>query len=64
MYQAVSIAVDAGFHTTVQPASAGAVVRFAPMEVKLNGLTASTNPSSGRYSSRFHTPGEESGCSS
>ncbi len=34
------------------------------MAVKLNGLTAKTKPSSGRYSSRFHTPGEEIGCSS
>ncbi len=34
------------------------------MAVKLNGLIASTNPSSGRYSRRFQTPGEEIGCSS
>ena len=33
------------------------------MAVKLNGLTAKTNPSSGRYSMRFQTPGEEIGCS-
>jgi hypothetical protein len=43
---------------------AGAVVRFAPIAVKLNGLTARTKPSRGRYSSRFHTPAEEVGCSS
>ena len=34
------------------------------MAVKLNGATAKTNPSSGRYSIRFQTPGEERGCSS
>ena len=33
------------------------------MEVKLNGVTAKTNPSSGRYSSRFHWPGGEIGWS-
>ena len=63
MYHADTAAVDAGFHTIVLPRSAGDVVRFAPMAVKLNGLTASTNPSSGRYSRRFHTPGDEIGCS-
>src|SRR5579862_1618047 len=57
-------AVDAGFHTTVLPMSATDVGRFAPMAVKLNGVTAKTNPSSGRYSMRFHTPGDEAGCSS
>src|SRR3990172_1650151 len=56
---AVTIAVEAGFHTTVQPISAGDVVRFAPMAVKLKGLIASTKPSSGRYSRRFHGAGEE-----
>jgi hypothetical protein len=35
-----SIAVDAGFQTTVFPMSAGAVGRLAPMAVKLNGVTA------------------------
>ena len=58
-----TVAVDAGFQTTVQPMSAGDVVRFAPIAVKLNGVTARTKPSSGRYSRRFHTPGEETGCS-
>ena len=33
------------------------------MAVKLNGVTANTKPSSGRYSIRFHTPGPETGCS-
>ena len=64
MYQADSACVEAGFQTTVLPISAGEVVRLAPMAVKLNGLIASTKPSSGRYSSRFHTPGDEIGCSS
>src|SRR3990172_2779514 len=43
---------------------AGAVGRFAAMEVKLNGVTAKTKPSRGRYSSLFQTPGAERGCSS
>src|SRR5258708_38034191 len=63
VYQAETAAVDAGFHTIVFPRSAGDVVRFAPIAVKLNGLTAKTKPSSGRYSSRFQTPGDEIGCS-
>src|SRR3954451_17980682 len=57
-------AVDAGYQTTVFPVSAAEVGRLPAMAVKLNGVTAKTNPSSGRYSSRFHTPGEEIGCSS
>ena len=49
---------------TVSPISAGLVERLAPIAVKLNGLIAKTKPSSGRYSIRFQTPGEETGCSS
>ena len=45
------------------PISAGELVRLPPMAVKLNGETASTKPSSGRYSMRFQTPGDETGCS-
>ncbi len=63
MYHADSAAVDAGFHTIVLPIIAGDVVRLAPMAVKLNGLIANTKPSSGRYSSRFQTPGDDTGCS-
>ena len=37
---ALSIALDAGFHTTVHPISAGAVGRLPPIAVKLNGVTA------------------------
>ena len=44
--------------------SAGAPVRLPPIAVKLNGETAKTKPSSGRYSRRFQTPGLEIGCSS
>jgi hypothetical protein len=55
--------VEAGFHSTTLPISAGAVGRLAPMAVKLNGVTANTNPSSGRCSARFHWPGAEMGCS-
>src|SRR5205823_12356527 len=57
-------AVDAGFQTTVLPISATDVGRLPPIAVKLNGVTAKTNPSSGRYSRRFQIPGEETGCSS
>ena len=59
---AETTAVLAGFQTTVLPISAGAEGRFAPIAVKLNGLTANTNPSSGRSSSRFQTPWLEIGC--
>src|SRR5205085_821233 len=62
--QAESACVEAGFQTTVLPISAGAVERFVPIAVKLNGLIARTKPSSGRYSIRFQTPGDEIGCSS
>jgi hypothetical protein len=50
-------------NTTVLPIIAGAVGRLPAIAVKLNGATANTNPSSARYSTRFHTPGEETGCS-
>jgi hypothetical protein len=63
MYHALGMALDAGFHTTVLPMSAGAVGRLPPMEVKLKGVIAYTKPSRGRYSSWFHAPLVESGCS-
>src|SRR5437867_7288056 len=53
MTWAAYTAVDAGFHSTVLPMIAGAVGRLPPIEVKLNGVTAKTNPSSGR--SEEHT---------
>jgi hypothetical protein len=56
-------AVDAGFHTTVLPIRAALPGRFPPIAVKLNGVTANTNPSSGRYSILFQLPGEDIGCS-
>ena len=62
--QAESAWVEAGFQTTVLPISAGDVVRLAPIAVKLNGLIAKTKPSSARYSIRFQTPADETGCSS
>src|SRR5512133_1699886 len=40
MYQALGIAEDAGFQTTVLPISAGEVGRLPAIEVKLNGVTA------------------------
>ena len=57
------LCVGDGFHTTTLPMSAAEVGRFAAIAVKLNGVIATTKPSSGRYSIRFHTPGEEIGCS-
>ena len=42
-------AVDAGLNTTVLPISAGAVGRLPEIAVKLNGATANTKPSRGRY---------------
>src|SRR5687768_1552897 len=56
-------AVDAGFHTTVLPITAGAVGKLPAIDVKLNGVTANTNPSRARCSSRFQTPGADCGCS-
>ena len=64
MTPAEYIWVGAGFHTTVLPISAGAVARLAAMEVKLKGEMANTNPSSARYSVRFHIPGLLIGCDS
>ncbi len=40
--------VGEGFHTTTLPISAGASGRLPAIDVKLNGVIASTNPSSGR----------------
>ena len=54
--------MEAGFHSATLPSMAGAVGRLAAMEVKLKGVTAKTKPSSGRCSTRFHWPGEETGC--
>ena len=36
-------------------------VQIVLMDVKLKGETANTNPSSGRYSKRFHIPFADSG---
>ena len=54
IWSALSIALDAGFQITVLPINAGAVGRLPAIEVKLNGVTAYTKPSSGRYSIWFH----------
>ena len=56
-----SEALSAGFHTTVLPSTAGPKARLF-MQVKLNGETAKTKPSSGRYSTWFHIPGSDPGC--
>ena len=56
--------MPAGFQTTVLPIRAGELGRLPAIAVKLKGVTAKTKPSSGRYSSRFQTPGDEIGCSS
>ena len=55
--------VSAGFHITTLPNIAGAAHRFAQIDVKLKGVIAKINPSNGRCSSLFHTPGRDSGCS-
>ena len=57
------IAEGDGFHRIVLPICAGAAHRLAAIDVKLNGVTANTKPSSGRCSRRFHMPGADSGCS-
>ncbi|GIR88793.1 MAG: hypothetical protein CM15mP87_02850 [Candidatus Neomarinimicrobiota bacterium] len=49
----------AGFHIATLPINAGAHGRFPAMEVKLKGVIAKTNPSSGRYSREFLTPSGE-----
>src|ERR671934_2098733 len=56
-------AVEAGFQRTTLPISAADVGRLPAIAVKLNGVTAKTKPSSGRYSRRFQTPGAFAGCS-
>ncbi len=48
VWWAASCWAGEGFQTTVLPMIAGAVGRFAATEVKLNGVTARTKPSSGR----------------
>src|SRR5207245_9993710 len=53
-WNAEYLALDAGFHTTAFPISAGAVGTSASTDVKLNGVTAYTNPSRPRYSTLFH----------
>src|SRR5260370_39994992 len=57
---ATSAALSAGFHTTVFPRTAGPKTRLF-MQVKLNGVTAKTNPSSGRYSAWFPHRGQRAG---
>jgi len=53
--------VEAGFQRTTFPITAGAAARLPPMAVKLNGATAKTKPSSGRYSMRFQVAWKFSG---
>jgi hypothetical protein len=62
-YQLDRAAVVEGFQIAVLPSSAGAVGRLPAIEVKLNGVMASTKPSRGRCSSLFQQPGADSGCS-
>jgi hypothetical protein len=47
----------------VLPIRAADVGRLPAIDVKLNGVTAKTKPSSGRYSIRFQVPDAETGCS-
>ena len=46
---------------TTLPTIAGAAAKLIPIAVKLNGLTAKTKPSKGRYSTLFQTPALFSG---
>ena len=57
-------AVVAGFQRTVFPIIAGAVGKFPPIDVKLNGVTANTKPSRPRYSDLFQAAGVDRGCES
>ncbi len=50
-----------GFHTTTLPSTAGAEGRLPEIEVKLKGVRAKTNPSSGLQSRRFQNPDGEIG---
>src|SRR3569833_2092345 len=59
---AANVCVGDGFQTTTLPISAAEHGRLPAIAVKLDGVIATTRPSCGRYSSRFHTPGEEIGC--
>src|SRR5690606_40913265 len=63
MIPAERICLSDGFQTTTFPIDAIEAGRFPEIAVKLNGVIANVNPSSGRYSTRFHTPSEEIGWS-
>ena len=52
-----------GFQTTVLPIRAGVEGRFTPMAVKLNGVSARTKPSSGRWSMMLRSSGRDLGWS-
>ena len=52
-------ALDAGFHNATFPIIAGAHGKFPPIEAKLKGDTAKTNPSNGLSSSEFFIPSGE-----
>ena len=54
--------VLAGFQTTTLPHNAAEVGKLPPIAVKLKGVMANTNPSSGRHSIRLCIPGEDTGC--
>src|SRR5690606_32744518 len=58
---ALYIWVLAGFQTTTLPIMAADAGRLPAMAVKLNGVSANTNPSNGRCSTRFQLPGGETG---
>src|SRR6185312_13280843 len=63
VYHDERMAAFDGFQSEVPPISAGAVGRFPPIAVKLNGVTAYTKPSSPRRSVWFHMPCDDIGCS-
>ena len=61
VWYAARLWFSAGFQTTTFPMSAHDAGRFPAMAVKLNGVIARTNPSSGLSSSEFKKPGGEMG---
>ena len=52
-----------GFQTTVLPIIAADAGKFAAIAVKLKGVIAYTNPSKGRYSTRFQVEESDVGWS-
>ena len=52
-----------GFQMVVLPIKTGVILRLDAIDVKLNGVTAITKPSKGRYSVLLSWSGDDDGCS-